>query len=302
MQSLPSEIRSNIVEFGSGQYPLRLSNQELIERIKQYDPTFDYNKWMNNVALKKDTLKKVLTPGLEALYDFISVNNICSMVRYVTTGIGISDIEVRHLGITIDREVVRQLLEQISKLVSNAGYKVDGIEGNHVVIPDIKQLWMKLLLLNVLRSQKRGIYNWMKLMVEHHGFDRLLSRIHVLDVPLTLAGYLQYVARRKRQLDRIMVDKLYPIYSILEKHRWNIPSNSHRVTIFYLPVPVGERVFKDIRDLLDPSITIKQTLYTHFKEPYLNIEIGPDENIASTLRIMDEFFHPYTLANTGVLC
>lgn len=288
MQSLPTDIKLNIVEFGSSQYPLKLDDQALVERIKQYDPIFDYKQWQKDIALKKDTLGKVLTPELKALYKYIREKGI-SVTRSRDT---VAFVLRRDM-----QEDIRSILKYLSGLIAKTGYKVVNKRKYRIDAYSL-DLLVKLMFISAITDSK-GVYNYAIENIQRtifngenpeeyisDEFDKIMSRINILATPLTLARYLQYVIQRKEQLKKTTRDKLYPLYIMLQKHIWHIRKSEKPILEIY-----------DVKTREDIPMDIIEELSRYFPTRYdyefgillLHMENGDFSN----LRIIDRFFHPY---------
>lgn len=286
MQSLPSEIKNNIVEFGGGQYPLKLSDQELIGRIKIYDPSFDIKRWRNNVALKRDTLKKVLTPELKVLYQYIRDKKVIMCIK-------LGDIVLIRPN---SQEDIKDTVINISTLISKVGYNIKSIVkwllGSYEIhVNSSRQLLLKLIILWVLERPERGMYNYTINKMQREGIGRIIPRIDVLDTPLTLARYLRYVMTYKgKHLGEIEGSKLYPLYTMLQKYvwKWKINKKTGENTIKIYDIQEGD-IPTHIRDEIEKHFPIEDMYY----DPKKIYEITSNSNLQELERI-DRFFHPYT--------
>lgn len=271
-------IKSNTM-----QYPLEPNAEILIRKIQQYEPAFDYNKWMYATFLKRDTLKGILIPELEALYNYIKQNEI-----EISVSVGIGNISV----IKCIPNVI-ETTKHLSILVSRAGYNTGGIFSiNDRVyafnVENLRVLHFKLILLWLLKEPKRGLYNETISFMKEIGFEDIIPRMSILYLPLTLAEYLKYVIQRREKLQRIIGNKLYPLYTLLQKHSWRIHKNEDENVIKIYNIDTEEKIPVNIRDKAAENLKIRDEY-----DDEDGIYILSTSNDISDIKMIDEFLHPY---------
>ena len=66
LSCLPSELRLNILEYGG--INLFVSREDIVNRIKVYNPVFDYNRWKKDISTKKEFIRKTMNSPLMSIY------------------------------------------------------------------------------------------------------------------------------------------------------------------------------------------------------------------------------------------
>lgn len=284
MENMPHELRLNILKYGRER--LGLSDEELVEEIKRYDPSFDYNKWINDITLKEQFLNRMKNHPFLNLLKYIRENDIDIVIQNGMIKIGTGN---------------KGHLDPIVQAIEEVGYEVSKVnpKENTIYSPDIEKIRYDLAAITMLIPHPEtydevvnSYYNNLEDAVSKYGLGDLVKVSTILDTPDTLSEYLRYTIDRLKRETMIKKYKAYSLYWKLDKLQWQFFSS-----IYGAPETSMELY------LYDKSIDTKPIIMELVELYGPGNIIGPDHNgkikITGTyvpeLEEMEKFYHPYSV-------
>lgn len=275
---IPSSIISNILEYGGKQYLLGIKDEELVERIRLYQPSFNYDTWLSDVEFKKRFIERMKANPLIILYNYVKQYKLTLMIMdksiqiitgQISDARGVYDIFMQ-LGYNPER--FRQLPSSM--------ILIDFIHTEKIRY-DLSELWL------YMEPRSGSIsYNYSRDNTIQYGLGDLVYIADRLSTPLSLPDYLRYIIRRNRDEVKIKKYKEYSLYLMLQPYGWSysVPKNGISLSIL---ITRGIDISTDIQDEL---IKIYGEVYIAYNESGSFALKG-----TYTLKLIeiDMFYHPY---------
>lgn len=223
MQYLPIDIKLNIIEYGID-CSLGINDIKIIERIRRYEPSFNYLSWSKIVKDKREFIDKVNNSPLMPLYQYLVSKGLYLITPKYESVTCIDNCLIGNVTLPEDTEHIEMLLSQTKYDISSVGfYNTFNLDVFIISSPDIKSIQKELLEINLLygdRSRRRDERIEISYNTFMHEIDSTIPDI--LNIPDTLHEYLPYAIERAKKDIQLRQLPMYSVYKTLEKRQWDI--------------------------------------------------------------------------------
>lgn len=284
LKSFPLDIRIHIIKFGGCYHTLSISDQEILQEIHEYDPSFDISVWNKNIQDKEEFLDRVSKSPLNLFYKYLRENDISLCLL-------LDAFEV-YTGIYNPSDIV--------DIITCAGYSIKEDEYYEFPIEeytktmfcmkDLHRMWEDLLSISFIHKQNkddRSSYNSMKDNMSQYPY--LYHICNIFHTPPTLSEYLRYQIQRKNEENRIKRMKLYNVYHMINRYTWSIYLDKEGQTHIIIREQIEDEYIGILLEELQRIFDSKVSYLSEYEWYYLTIN---DSELLSLINI-DRFYHPY---------
>lgn len=224
---LPSELKHYIRGFGTQHTVLRLSDEEIIEQIKDINPSFDYKEWLEDVKIKKKYLTFAKESKYNNFYDIIKRNNILIILSRNDITIG-SDI--------LSQKEQDLLINFLKELNIEFSYNRSG---DIVIEENVIEIEKKILLIwlyksSLVKDRNKFIHKFASLKNNLPILSEYINGvIDSINNKLTLSDQLRWEIYKNQEYEYIKNSKLLNFYKKLDKTlEWSIESSILEISIY----------------------------------------------------------------------
>lgn len=238
-----------------------------IVKIRKYQPNFSYRDY-NNIRDKINSFfRNIHVKSFYNIYD-LSYNYKFSLELYKNKLYVINKEPKKILKLVADNLESNYLSKNYLDLKNNA---INIINENDLK-KNLSNIWS-------LRSRQDVIHNNIELNINEMN---ILPYIHI---PGNLKEYLKYIKERTKLEKKISTYKLYKLYKILNKYKWDLFKEDNKYILYVYP---NKDITEELYNVFD-----KNHIYINNYNEYYEIK---DKNISELYEI-DKYYYPTVILN-----
>lgn len=216
---ISSDIGLNIIEYGGDNF--NATEQELVDRIRQYDKAFNLQEWRKNVEKKIQLRKRVDESLLKPILHFIREKDIQMYFRCERSAFDISAKDMQY------NPDIYTLVQMFNDIQINAVLSTDekDIHDNILCLmfmPNIEKIHKELLLISILECEcERWDMGYLYgADAEQRAYIGIPNIENILSTPDTLSDYLRYAIIREREQINIINMREHTLFLMIDQYSW----------------------------------------------------------------------------------